>query len=470
MKLVIKLDGDKMYTNNLLKYLGYNNYINHYIKGITDNYLEVKEDYIYIGKKEYYLEAYTRGAKTIIIEDNIVSNEINLLYTPDYRNTLAKALFYYNKKRLNKISFIGVTGTNAKTTISYSIYQYLSFIGKKCMYIGSNGVIYQNKLIKINNTTPGIVELYKYINLAYKNNIKYISMEISSISVDQRRVELIPFEILILSNIEEDHLDYHKNILEYRFNKYIPFYLQAKGFQIINSDSKYYKEVIKHSNVNYYTYSLNNYSDYKGIISKININGSLFSVNDNVFITRLIGSFNVLNLIPVIIISNKLFNNYRINRFIEIIKPIPGRMNLYQYNKRNIIIDYAHTESAVFNTLNELKKMISTKMYIICGCGGNREKEKRSKIGLILSNFENVILTNDNPRNENPLDIINDINKEIKPIPYILDRKDAIKECLNKMNDNDYLIILGKGNEDYMEINNKKIHYNDLEVINEYFS
>ena len=109
-------------------------------------------------------------------------------------------------------------------------------------------------------------------------------------------------------------------------------------------------------------------------------------------------------------------------------------------------------------------------MYIICGCGGNREKEKREKIGLILSEFDNVLLTNDNPRNENPLDIINDINSKITPIPYILDRKKAIITCLNKMNDNEYLVILGKGNEDYMEINNKKIPYNDLEVINEYFS
>lgn len=459
-----------MYAKELLNYLGYSNCRNHYISGITDNYLEVKNNYIYIGKGEYYYEAFNRGAKTIIIEDDIRSDDINLYYTYDYRNTLSKALYYFNKNKLNKISFIGVTGTNAKTTISYSIYQYLCYIGKKSMYIGSNGVIYGNNKIRTNNTTPGIVELYKYINLAYKNNIRYISMEISSVSVHQRRVFLIPFKILILSNIEEDHLDYHKNIYEYRFNKYLPFYLMNKGIEIINSDSNYYKEAIRHSRVNYYTYSLNSKSDYRGVISFSDIDGSTFSVNDNVFRTKLIGRYNVLNLIPTIVIADKLFHGYRINRFIEIINPIPGRMNIYRFKDKNIIIDYAHTESAVEGTLAELSRIINSRMFIVCGCGGNREKEKREKIGLILAKYDNVLLTNDNPRNENPLDIINDINKCIKPLPYILDRKQAIISCLDKMNSNEYLVILGKGNEDYMEINNLKYPYSDLEVINEYFS
>ncbi len=459
-----------MNAKKLLKKLGFKINIDHKIEGITDNYKEVKKNYIYIGKEEYYLDAIKNGAKTIIIEDNISSNEANIIYTADYRNTLAKALYYYNYNKISKLKIIGVTGTNAKTTTSLAIYYYLKYINIPVMYIGSNGVYYNDIKIKTNNTTLGIIDLYKYLNLAYKNNIKYISMELSSIGIDQRRIHKIFFDILIFTNITQDHLDYHKNIYNYRFSKMIPFIEQNKGFQIINSDDSFYKEIMAHSKVKYYTYGINNNSDYKIDIINKSLNGSTFNVNNITYHTNLIGSFNIYNLLPTIIISNKLFNNKKISEFIFSLNMKEGRMNLYNIKNYNIIIDYAHTASSVSLVLSEISTLINSRLFIICGCGGNREKEKRSEIGKILSKYENVLLTTDNPRNENPLDIINDINKDINPLPYIIDRKEAIYYQLNKMNINDYLIILGKGNEDYMEINNKRIHFNDLEVVNEYFS
>lgn len=459
-----------MNAKKLLKKLGFKINIDHKIEGITDNYKEVKKNYIYIGKEEYYLDAIKNGAKTIIIEDNISSNEANIIYTADYRNTLAKALYYYNYNKISKLKIIGVTGTNAKTTTSLAIYYYLKYINIPVMYIGSNGIYYNDIKIKTNNTTLGIIDLYKYLNLAYKNNIKYISMELSSIGIDQRRIQNIFFDILIFTNITQDHLDYHKNIYNYRFSKMIPFIEQNKGFQIINSDDSFYKEIIAHSKVKYYTYGINNNSDYKIDIINKSLNGSTFNVNNINYHTNLIGSFNIYNLLPTIIISNKLFNNKKISEFIFSLDMKEGRMNLYNIKNYNIIIDYAHTASSVSLVLSEISSLINSRLFIICGCGGNREKEKRSEIGKILSKYENVLLTTDNPRNENPLDIINDINKDINPLPYIIDRKEAIYYQLNKMNINDYLIILGKGNEDYMEINNKRIHFNDLEVVNEYFS
>ncbi len=459
-----------MNAKKLLKKLGFKINIDHNIEGITDNYKEVKNNYIYIGKEEYYLDAIKNGAKTIIIEDNISSNEANIIYTADYRNTLAKALYYYNYNKISKLKIIGVTGTNAKTTTSLAIYYYLKYINIPVMYIGSNGVYYNDIKIKTNNTTLGIIDLYKYLNLAYKNNIKYISMELSSIGIDQRRIHEIFFDVLIFTNITQDHLDYHKNIYNYRFSKMIPFIEQNKGFQIINCDDSFYKEIIAHSKVKYYTYGINNNSDYKIDIINKSLNGSTFNVNNINYHTNLIGSFNIYNLLPTIIISNKLFNNKKISEFIFSLDMKEGRMNLYNIKNYNIIIDYAHTASSVSLVLSEISSLINSRLFIICGCGGNREKEKRSEIGKILSKYENVLLTTDNPRNENPLDIINDINKDINPLPYIIDRKEAIYYQLNKMNINDYLIILGKGNEDYMEINNKRIHFNDLEVVNEYFS
>lgn len=457
-------------AKKLLMKLGISIKYNHSIKGITDNYKEVKDNYIYIGKKEYYLEAIRNGAKTIIIEDHITAEDINIIYTNDYRLTLAKALYFFNYNIISKLKIIGITGTNAKTTTSLAIYYYLNYIKVPTMYIGSNGVYYNENKLKTNNTTPGIVELYKYFNIAYKNKIKYISMELSSIGIDQRRIHNINFNILIFTNLTEDHLDYHKNIYNYRFSKMIPFIEQNKGFQIINIDDLNSKEIISHSKAKYYTYGINDYSDYKINIINKSLLGSIFSVNNLVYKTNLIGSFNIYNLLPAIIISNKLFKNKKISEFLSSFNMLEGRMNLYNIKNYNIIIDYAHTASAVETVLKELSSLINSRLFIICGCGGNREKEKRIIIGKILSKYENVILTTDNPRNENPLDIINDINKDINPLPYILDRKEAIYYQLDKMNKNDYLIILGKGNEDYMEINNKKYHFNDLEVVNEYFS
>ena len=197
-----------MNAKKLLKKLGFKINIDHKIEDITDNYKEVKKNYIYIGKEEYYLDAIKNGAKTIIIEDNISSNEANIIYTADYRNTLAKALYYYNYNKISKLKIIGVTGTNAKTTTSLAIYYYLKYINIPVMYIGSNGVYYNDIKIKTNNTTLGIIDLYKYLNLAYKNNIKYISMELSSIGIDQRRIHKIFFDITLLHIIIYRHTSF----------------------------------------------------------------------------------------------------------------------------------------------------------------------------------------------------------------------------------------------------------------------
>ncbi|MBQ3253198.1 MAG: UDP-N-acetylmuramyl-tripeptide synthetase, partial [Acholeplasmatales bacterium] len=323
--------------------------------------------------------------------------------------------------------------------------------------------------IKHNNTTPDISILYKYFNIAYKNNIKYIVMELSSIGVSELRIRYIPFNILVFTNFSEDHLDYHINMDRYLFNKCIPFYqLDNNSYSIVNIDDSNYEEIIKHSYSNVITYSIINDSDYKATDLNILNSGITFKINNIEYKSNLLGRFNIYNLLPLFPIS-KILNLTNLKLFMNDLK-IQGRMNLIKIDNKNIIIDYAHTPEAVKSVIQEVLRIASGRIFVIVGCGGNREREKRRIIGNILKSYNIIpIITTDNPRYEDPLDIINDINID-NSFTVVADRKKAIIYGINNMKDNDYLLILGKGCEDYMEIKGRKIPYSDYMVIEEYIN
>ncbi|MGM9970744.1 MAG: UDP-N-acetylmuramoyl-L-alanyl-D-glutamate--2,6-diaminopimelate ligase [Anaeroplasma sp.] len=445
---------------------------NHDVTLITSNSKDCINGCVYVSttsNMDYINEAILNGANTIISKCIVLNPKINNVLVDDPTYTLSNLLYTFYKFLFKGIKIIGIIGTNGKTTTSTLIYELFKYSSIRAMLIGSNGCYYLDKYIKHNNTTPDIATLYKYFLNAYNNEIKMVVMEISSIAVSELRVNKIPFSTLVFTNFSEDHLDYHKNMENYLFNKCIPFYnLDRKSYAIVNFDDPVAKQIIKHTNANIIGFGIDRENEIYASKISSNFNGISFVYDGVRYRSFLFGRFNVYNILPLFAIG-KIYHisNEIIKNFLHTITSVDGRMNLILLGNKKIFIDYAHTAEAVRNVLMEFEKY-DKKVYVVIGCGGNREKEKRREIGNILLSYKCIpIITSDNPRFENPNDIIKDI-KNGNDFISITDRKEAIIYALNKMNDDDILLILGKGCEDYIDMNGVKIPYSDYEVIEEY--
>lgn len=451
-------------------------FINHDVSGLYIDSRKCTNNSIFFlldSNKIFLEQAIKNGAKTIITTENsYTSNNLNFINVLDVKKALADMSKIFYKDISRKMNLIGFIGTNGKTSCSTLAYSFFKNIDKKAMLIGSNGIFYYNKKIVINNTTPDILTIYKYLDIAYKNKIKYIFMEISSIAIEELRVKGLTYKALVLTNLKQDHLDYHKSLDNYYNSKLKPFVsLNKKSYSIINIDDSNCLNFIKHNQSRIITYGLNK-SDVKGKIYELSETGTIFSVNNFPFKTNMLGEFNVYNCLAICSLLNIFNISYiKFYYFLKDFNGIDGRMNKYKINNRNIIIDYAHTYSAVSEVINFTKKICKGNLYIIIGCGGNREKEKRFMIGNLLNEVEaNIVLTTDNPRYEDPIEIINDIKTNInKEFKIIINRREAIIETLKELKENDYMLVIGKGNEPYMDIKGVKYKYNDLEIIHEYF-
>lgn len=422
----------------------------------------------------YIYDAISKGAKTIICENEVDKiDNINYVLVDNVRKTLALAAKYYYNNVSKYLKIIGVVGTNGKTSITTIAHNFFEYLGLKSMLIGSNGVFLKNYEYNLENTTPDVLTLYQYFTLAKKEKVKYVFMEVSSIAIDQYRVFGIDFDCLIMSNFSQDHLDYHKTIDNYLFCKVLPFItLKENGHAIINVDDANYKHFTKFCKGKIYTYGLKNKTaDYYGIINSVDENGISFYAKKLLFKSKLLGKFNLYNLLAVMPICEIFHINLRYYiGFLHWFKFIEGRMNLIKIGNKNVILDYAHTYSATTEIITETLNLCKGNLHIIIGCGGNREKEKRFMIGKYLNEISvNIILTTDNPRFEDPELIIEDIKSQIdKDIKIIVNRKEAILYGLNNLKENDYLLVIGKGCEKYIDIRGTKYPYSDLEVINEF--
>lgn len=374
---------------------------------------------------------------------------------------------FYNDK-INDMKLIGITGTNGKTTTCYLIYQMLNYIGVKTAYIGTIG-FYTDGLVKeLDNTTPSIDILYNLILDAKEKGCEVIVMEASSHALKQERLYGLLFDAVGVTNITQDHLDYHKNMKDYiKSKKKIINLLKNKRVCILNKKDKYYKRFKNRRNNSY-------------IIGKdIKIKKVKFSLEDTTIYIKdkknvkiklsLVGNFNVYNYLMAYKIIKELgFDVTKIikegSRFVE---PL-GRMQKIKYKNNVIFIDYAHTPDAVKNVLKTAEKIKNNGIITIIGCGGDRDKGKRPIMAKVAcKNSSYVIFTNDNPRSEDEKEIMKDILKGAKgKYEVIYDRFEAIKRGIDLLGENMILMILGKGHEDYQIIKNEKIHFSDLESVN----
>ncbi|MDD6388851.1 MAG: UDP-N-acetylmuramoyl-L-alanyl-D-glutamate--2,6-diaminopimelate ligase [Bacilli bacterium] len=391
-----------------------------------------KGNNIFVSLNNKYIDdAINNGFKKIIVSKS------KFKAVKSTRKYLEKYLKKYYYKQIKDVILIGVTGTNGKTSTSYLIYQALNLAGIKCSYIGTIGFYLENDIKKLNNTTPDICDLYEMIIESINCGCKAVVMEVSSHALKLGRVNTLKFDYAILTNITEDHLDFHKTYKDYYKTKMSIFKkLKKKGTKI---------------------------SDIK--IENYDINNDYFKYNNKIYNTKIKGEYNIKNIIPSIIILDKM--NIDSRKIIPQLCLPPGRMQIIKFKNNSIIIDYAHTPDAMEKIISTVKIMNHNRIITIFGCGGNREKEKRPKMGEIASLLSDyVILTNDNPRDENPKEIIREIKQNMNNnYKIIYDRKKAIQEGIKMLKENDILLILGKGHEEYQVIDNKKIFFSDLYTV-----
>ena len=425
--------------------------------------------------KNYVESAIKNGAVAIVTEQEISGiNGTTQIIVKNARETMSLLACKFYNNPADKLKIIGVTGTNGKTTITTILYNALNFLGKKTAIIGTNGIIFGSKTFSTGMTTPDPIELQQYFALMVKQKIEYVCMEVSAHAIDLNKVSGFRFEQVIFTNLTEDHLDYFKTMENYFNAKLKLFSDRHAKLAIINIDDDYGKRIAKGINLSFVAYAINEKADINP--EKIKSCGlyQTFTLNSQEFKINLAGRFNIYNVLACILSLKKLgFKDKDIADAVEKTKTVDGRFNAYDINGRLVIIDYAHTPDGLKNVLISCTDMLkpNSKLFVLFGCGGNRDKEKRKIMGEIASKYANYsIITTDNPRFENKESIINDIVSGFlnKNFEVEVDRSKAIKKAFELLNSGDIIVIAGKGAENYIDIEGVKIPYSDRLEIEKY--
>lgn len=465
------------------------------IEGIVEDSRIVKPGFMYIlssksleESNNYIKDAIYNGASCIVIHSSLLSHidkstlgERNLYYCEDIniaRSDISKN-FYPNQPK----NILAVTGTNGKTSTVHFIRQLINILDKKSSSIGTLGLYkdYNTRLDDISNnlTTPGAIELHKIANNLYDQNIEYLAIEASSHGLHQYRMNNLNISIAGFTNFSQDHLDYHKSMEEYFDAKMMLFrdVLKPKSTVIINKDIKEYDNIIKICKLKehkIFTYGKSdadlNILDIKNISSGYNVTMEIFNIKYQIDIP-IIGIFQIYNIALAILMVHAA-THIEISQIINCIarlSSVPGRMEKVKTSHRNIYVDYAHKPLALESALNMLRDHLtdSGKLITVFGCGGNRDKLKRPIMGEIASKLSDIIIiTDDNPRDENSSDIRNQIISGCKNNNFqeVADRAEAIKYAIEISKPQDIIIIAGKGHEKYQIINEKILSFDDVEV------
>ena len=425
---------------------------------------------------DYIKEAINNGATKIIAEEGQYT--VETLIVPNTKEYLAKYLKSTYQEQLKDINFIGVTGTNGKTTTCYLIYKLLNILGHKTAYIGTIGFYLNDTETPLANTTPGITDLYEMFLSCAAKGIKNIIVEVSSHALELNRVGQIMFDAVAFTNLTQEHMDFHLTMGNYSNSKQKLFkQLKPTGYAVINGDDDYYTDFILPENKNIIL-GFNEKADYKIIDYKLEFDKSTFEFThqDKTYKTtiNLPGKYNIRNFLTALIIVNQMgYSIETILESVDLLQAPPGRMDSIKYKDSLIIIDYAHTPDAVLNVLNAATAFKKGKIITVVGCGGNRDKIKRPIMGDIATKLSDyVIFSNDNPITEDEKAIMNDITKDLKQTNYeiIYDREKAVEKAIDMLDQKDMLFLLGKGHETYQIIGNERIPYNDRETAIKYIA
>ncbi len=426
-------------------------------------------------------KALKAGATSILCHkkdlNKIIKKEVNILTTKNVRLSVALIIKKMFPKQPKNI--VAITGTNGKTSIAFYLKSIWKAANISSATIGTLGVVYANKKIPLNLTTPDPITLHKYIDNFKTKGIKNIALEASSHGIEQNRIDAIRINRAVFSNFSRDHLDYHKTLEDYFKAKKRLFseILAIRGIAIVNNACKYGKKIesfCKRKKIKVITYGTNK-SDWQinkvifknsHSLVKVSILGKLYF-----FKCRLFAYYQIENLVCSMLIAYSYnVSLKKILKWVEKIKEPPGRLEKITYKKKNIqiYIDYAHTPEALKINLIQLRESFKNKgsLKVLFGCGGNRDVGKRKLMAIHASSLaDEVYITDDNPRHENPKKIRDQISLYCKNAIVIANRKQAIKKAIKKLQKNDILLVAGKGHEKYQEISGKKYFFDDKEVV-----
>ncbi|EGV43420.2 UDP-N-acetylmuramoyl-L-alanyl-D-glutamate--2,6-diaminopimelate ligase [Bizionia argentinensis JUB59] len=429
---------------------------------------------------DFIQTAIDQGCAAVVCENTPDKLTENVVYVEVTNTSSALAIMasnFYGVPSAN-LKLVGVTGTNGKTTIATLLYQLFKNAGYKVGLLSTVKIMVDDYEFKTSHTTPDSLTINKYLKQMNDAGVEFCFMEVSSHGIHQKRTEGLDFKGGVFTNLSHDHLDYHSSFAEYRDVKKAFFDgLSKDAFAVVNADDKNGMVMLQNSVAKKHTYALKSYADYKAHILENQFTGLLLKINDSEVWTRLIGSFNAYNVLAIYATAELLgLEKVEILRLISELKSVSGRFQ-YIISKEKItaIVDYAHTPDALKNVLETINS-IRTKneeLITVVGCGGDRDRTKRPKMGHIASALSTkVVFTSDNPRTENPDEIVKEVEAGVEPQNYkktvsITDRKQAIKAACQMANPNDIILIAGKGHETYQDINGERIDFDDLKIVQE---
>ena len=429
---------------------------------------------------DYIEKAIQLGAIAVICDtlpENIEKG-ITYIKVKDTNTALAfmAANFFGNPSE--KLKLVGVTGTNGKTTIASLLFQLFEKAGFKVGLLSTVKIMVDETEYKATHTTPDSITINHYLNEMIEAGVTHCFMEVSSHGIHQKRTEALHFVGGIFTNLSHDHLDYHPTFAEYRDVKKSFFdSLPKTAFALSNIDDKNGTVMLQNTVARKFTYALKSYADFKATILESQLSGLLLKVNDNEVWVKLIGTFNAYNVLAIYGTAIELgMDSLEALRLLSDLESVSGRFQ-YIVSEGNItaIVDYEHTPDALDNvlkTINDIRTK-NEQLITVVGCGGNRDKTKRPIMAKIASDLsDKAILTSDNPRNEDPEVILDEMEKGVeahnyKKILRITDRKQAIKTACQLAQPNDIILIAGKGHETYQEVNGVRHHFDDMETVKE---
>lgn len=459
------------------------------IESIENNSKSVRPKSLFAAIKGTTVDGHTfidtaiqNGATAIVCEKlpETLHPSTTYILVNDSAEALGHIAHLYFDEPSKKLNLIGVTGTNGKTTTVTLLYQLFSQLGYKCGLISTIENKINETILPATHTTPDVIQFNKLLKQMVNENCDYVFTEVSSIGVHQKRIAGLEFKGGVFTNLTHDHLDYHKTFENYRDCKKAFFDgLNSNAFALTNKDDKNGMYMLQNTKAQKYTYALQSMADFKGRILEKHIDSTLIQINDKELWIKLIGKFNVYNILVAYSVARIMGEaEDKVLKILSNVNPARGRFQIIHHNGITGIVDYAHTPDAlenVLNTIRDLKQEHQTIITVV-GCGGNRDAAKRpimAKIACELS--DKVILTSDNPRDEDPKEIIHQMETGI-PLSHkrktlsIVDRDEAIKTTIQLSNNEDIILVAGKGHETYQEIKGVKYPFDDYQKLQEYLS
>lgn len=460
------------------------------IKGVNIDSRKIENGHLFIAMKgtqvdghKFIDKAITLGATAILLEDmpETLEDKVTYVQVKSTEEDAGKVatLFYGDPSK--KLKLVGVTGTNGKTTIATLLYEMFREFGYKVGLLSTVCNYIDDKAIPADHTTPDPIELNRLLGDMVAEGCEYAFMECSSHAIHQRRISGLDFTGAIFTNLTRDHLDYHKTFENYRNAKKMFFDdLSKNAFAITNANDKNGMIMVQNTKATIKTYSIKRMADFRAKILECHFEGMYLEIDGKEVGVQFIGKFNVSNLLAVygaaVMLGKKPED---ILVALSTLKSVNGRLEPIQSPEGyTAIVDYAHTPDALENVLAAIHEVLDTKgghIITVCGAGGHRDKGKRPLMAQeAVKQSDTVILTSDNPRDEDPQAIINDMlagldTKQKKKVLNIVDRKEAIRTAAMMAKKGDVILVAGKGHENYQEINGVKHHFDDHEVIREIF-